>query len=104
MIGRAAQGKPWIFKELSAKLNGGTYLPPTLSEIKTIANQHLDNLYSFYGNSSGVRIARKHIGWYFDHLGGLPIAQKSAIYQALKPEQQLALVNASFNFITPRAA
>jgi tRNA-dihydrouridine synthase B len=66
--------------------------------------QHLDNLYSFYGNYIGVRIARKHIGWYFDQLGGLPANQKSAILQAQHPEQQLALVNTSFNYITPRAA
>lgn len=101
MIGRAAQGKPWIFAELAAKLQGKTYRPPNLTEIKTVINQHLDNLYSFYGNDSGVRIARKHIAWYFEHLGGLPVSQKVAINQAEQAQQQLALVNASFNLLIP---
>lgn len=105
MIGRAAQGKPWIFKELQAKLSDHeAYYPPSLSEIKNVMNQHLDNLYSFYGNTSGVRIARKHIAWYFDQLGNLPSEQKKQINLAQQPAQQLALVNAAFHFITPRVA
>ncbi len=104
MIGRAAKGKPWIFRELNTKLNDSAFLPPSLFEIKNIINQHLDNIYSFYGNNYGVRIARKHIGWYFDHLGLLPVTLKTAINQAQQPEQQLALVNTAFNFITPRVA
>ncbi|CAD6881066.1 tRNA-dihydrouridine synthase DusB [Methylomonas albis] len=104
MIGRAAQGKPWIFYELNANLNNGTFSPLSLTEIKAVINQHLENLYSFYGNDSGVRIARKHIGWYFDHLGTLPAEQKTAINQALHAARQLALVNASFNLMPPRAA
>lgn len=104
MIGRAAQGKPWIFRELLYGLSGQTFSPPDLSEIKTIVLQHLDNLYSFYGAFSGVRIARKHIGWYFDQLGPLPSEQKTLINQAQQPAQQLALVGASFNLITPRVA
>jgi tRNA-dihydrouridine synthase B len=104
MIGRAAQGKPWIFRELHAKLHDTPYMPPSLAEIKAVINQHLDHLYCFYGKASGVRIARKHIGWYFDQLGALPTMRKTAINQALLPEQQLALVNTSFNFITPRVA
>lgn len=104
MIGRATQGRPWIFREINAQLHDKSYLPLSLTEIKTLVNQHLENLYSFYGNDSGVRIARKHIGWYFDHLGTLPTAQKAAINQAQQAVQQLALVNASFNLITPRAA
>jgi tRNA-dihydrouridine synthase B len=104
MIGRAAQGRPWVFAELAAKLQGVSYLPPSLIEVKTVINQHLDNLYSFYGADCGVKIARKHIGWYFDHLGGLPVSQKTAINQAEKPAQQLALVNTSFNHIIPPVA
>jgi tRNA-dihydrouridine synthase B len=104
MIGRAAQGRPWVFAELAAKLQGVSYLPPSLIEVKTVINQHLDNLYSFYGADCGVKIARKHIGWYFDHLGGLPVSQKTAINQAEQPAQQLALVNTSFNHIIPPVA
>jgi tRNA-dihydrouridine synthase B len=104
MIGRAAQGKPWIFRELISKMNGEPYLPPSLSEIKTLINQHLHNLYSFYGNIGGVRIARKHIGWYFDQLGSIPVAQKSAINQAQQPDKQIILVNESFDLISLRVA
>lgn len=104
MIGRAAQGKPWIFRELLYGLSGQAFSPPDLSEIRTIVLQHLDNLYSFYGAFSGVRIARKHIGWYFDQLGPLPSEQKALINQAQQPAQQMALVEASFNLITPRVA
>lgn len=104
MIGRAAQGKPWIFQELLAALYGHTFSPLSLLEIKTVVNQHLDNLYSFYGSVSGVRIARKHIGWYLDHLGSLPSQQKTLINQAQQPMQQLALVDAAFSMIMPRAA
>lgn len=105
MIGRASQGKPWIFKELLNALTGKSHAPAiALAEIRSVINQHLDHLYSFYGSTSGVRIARKHIGWYFDQLGPLPAELKQQINQAQQPAQQLALVNASFNLITPRVA
>lgn len=98
MIGRAAQGKPWIFNQIQQQLNNNTnYKKPSVKEIQLIINNHLEHLYSFYGNISGVRIARKHIGWYFDHLGGLPINCKKEIYQALTPSQQIALVNSVFS-------
>lgn len=104
MIGRAAQGRPWIFQELHAALSGQQIAPLGLSDIKNVILQHLDNLYSFYGSFSGVRIARKHISWYFEQLGQLPGEQKTLINQAEQPAQQLALVKASFNLITPRVA
>ncbi|TPQ29612.1 tRNA dihydrouridine synthase DusB [Methylomonas sp. HW2-6] len=104
MIGRAAQGRPWIFHEITASLQGTSAIPPSLTEIKTLIVRHLENLYSFYGEDSGVRIARKHIGWYFDRLGTLPAAQKAAINQAQDTKLQLKLVDASFNLISSRAA
>ena len=65
MIGRAAQGRPWIFREIEHFLNTGEHLPePTITEIRDIMLGHLDNLYSFYGEFTGVRVARKHISWY----------------------------------------
>ena len=65
MIGRAAQGRPWIFREIQHYLQTGETLPePGLEEIRTILLGHLDNLYSFYGEYTGVRMARKHISWY----------------------------------------
>ena len=65
LVGRAAQGRPWIFREIAHYLATGEALPPpTLSEIRDILLGHLQHLHSFYGEVSGVRIARKHLGWY----------------------------------------
>ncbi len=65
MIGRAAQGRPWIFREIEHYLATGRQLPePSIQEIRSIMLGHLHNLYAFYGESTGVRVARKHISWY----------------------------------------
>jgi len=65
MIGRAAQGRPWIFREIAHHLATGTTLPPpSPREVQGILLGHLDDLYAFYGEAQGVRIARKHLGWY----------------------------------------
>ena len=65
MIGRAAQGTPWILREIDHYLRHGEKVaPPTLSEIQTILNRHLKALHEFYGELMGVRIARKHLNWY----------------------------------------
>ena len=65
MIGRAAQGRPWIFREIAHFLaTGETLPPPSLSEIRDILLGHLGHLHAFYGEPQGVRIARKHLGWY----------------------------------------
>ncbi|WP_031434692.1 tRNA dihydrouridine synthase DusB [Methylomarinum vadi] len=105
MIGRAAQGRPWIFREIlnsrNVSDNDGR---PSLAEAQSILNNHLENLYCFYGKISGVKIARKHIGWYFDNLGAIPPARKQEINQAQLPSEQLALVNLSFTDITHNAA
>jgi len=70
MIGRAAQGRPWIFREIAHYLETGAQLAsPSYEEIHSIASKHLHELHVFYGEYKGVRIARKHIGWY---LAGLP--------------------------------
>ena len=98
MIGRAAQGNPWIFSKILNQLNiDKSFKNPSVNEIKLIINNHLEHLYSFYGNISGVRIARKHIGWYFDHLGPIPATRKKEIYQANNPAQQIAMVNSVFS-------
>jgi len=98
MIGRAAQGKPWIFDEIQQQLLGNkNYSKPSIKDIQLIINNHLEHLYSFYGNISGVRIARKHIGWYFDNLGNIPVAVKKDIYQTLNPSQQIAMVNTALS-------
>jgi tRNA-dihydrouridine synthase B len=65
MIGRAAQGRPWIFREIAHFLATGEKLPPpTRFEIRRWLLEHLDALYAFYGEGRGVRVARKHIQWY----------------------------------------
>ena len=65
MIGRAAQGRPWIFREIEHYLSTGGGLPePGVQEVRTIMTEHLNNLYDFYGEFTGVRVARKHIAWY----------------------------------------
>ncbi len=71
MVGRAAQGRPWIFREIAHFLATGTHLaPPLVSEVKRLLVEHLQDHYQLYGEFSGVRSARKHIGWYVRSLPG----------------------------------
>jgi len=71
MIGRAAQGRPWLFREIEHYLTTGELLPaPRVSEIHAILRAHLADLYAFYGEDTGVKIARKHIAWYTKGLVG----------------------------------
>ena len=71
MIGRAAQGRPWLFREIEHYLKTGTHLmPPRVAEIHEILLAHLEDLYDFYGTETGVRVARKHISWYTKGLVG----------------------------------
>jgi tRNA-dihydrouridine synthase B len=106
MIGRAAQGNPWLFNQISHFLKTGKTLEkPMDSTIHTTLLSHLEQLYSFYGDVSGVRIARKHIGWYLKHLGSINQDTKNNINQAKCPSRQLALINSAFNLLsTDRAA
>jgi tRNA-dihydrouridine synthase B len=65
MVGRAAQGRPWIFREIAHYLASGELLPePSLAEVRDVLLGHLEALHAFYGEQAGVRIARKHLGWY----------------------------------------
>jgi tRNA-dihydrouridine synthase B len=71
MVGRAAQGRPWIFREIDHYLRTGTYLPaPYVDEVRHLMDEHLRAHYAFYGEYLGVRTARKHIGWYVRDLAG----------------------------------
>jgi tRNA-dihydrouridine synthase B len=77
MIGRAAQGRPWIFREIAHFLATGERLPPPeVTEIREVTLAHLHDLYAFYGYERGVRVARKHIGWYTKGL------KNSAVFRA----------------------
>ncbi|MFQ3207748.1 MAG: tRNA-dihydrouridine synthase B [Glaciecola sp.] len=67
MIGRGAQGNPWIFRQISYFLSTGEYLSePSIAEKLEVLTQHIHNVQQFYGDTAGVRIARKHVGWYVD--------------------------------------
>ncbi|MGD8346264.1 MAG: tRNA dihydrouridine synthase DusB [Lysobacterales bacterium] len=67
MIGRAAQGNPWIFREIRAYLETGRVPPPpTATEVHAVMRRHLRQLHRAYGEAAGVRVARKHIGWYLE--------------------------------------
>lgn len=86
MIGRAAQGQPWIFRDIEHFLRTGeTLASPSVSEIKEIVLTHLEELYGFYGEYSGCRIARKHIAWYTT---GIP--NSNAFRQAMYGEESTA--------------
>ena len=98
MMGRAAQGNPWIFKQINHFLKTGKQLEkPQDRELQSTLQDHLEQLYSFYGNVSGVRIARKHIGWYLNHLNSISLETRNKINQAQCPNQQRELINSAFN-------
>jgi len=100
MIGRAAQGNPWIFSQIDHFLKTGKDLEkPTAIDIHNTLLTHLEQLYSFYGNLSGVRIARKHIGWYFKHFDTISLETRNQLNQAISPTKQLTLINTAFNHI-----
>lgn len=96
MVGRAAQGRPWIFREIDHYLRTGTFLaPPTILEVRARMAQHLQAHHAFYGDELGVRTARKHIGWYVRDLsGGEPFRQ--TMNRIVDSVTQLAAVDAFF--------
>lgn len=97
MVGRAAQGRPWIFREISYFLETGTHLaPPLVIEVKRLLLDHLLDHYELYGEFSGVRTARKHIGWYVKSLpGGEAFRARMNLLESC--ELQLAAVADYFN-------
>jgi tRNA-dihydrouridine synthase B len=96
MIGRAAQGRPWIFREIAHYLSTGARLaPPLVSEIHTVLVAHLHDLYSFYGMERGVKVARKHISWYTKGLVG-SASFRHRMNQLESCEEQLSAVNEFF--------
>ena len=96
MIGRAAQGRPWIFREIDHYLRTGALLPPPkVSEVRQLMNHHLRAHYAFYGDYLGVRTARKHIGWYVRDLeGGEAFRQRMNLIEDC--DTQLAAVDTFF--------
>jgi tRNA-dihydrouridine synthase B len=71
MIGRAAFGRPWLFREIEHFLaTGETLAPPSAAEVRAVVAEHLEGLYALYGEAQGLRVARKHLGWYARRLPG----------------------------------
>src|SRR6266704_3060765 len=96
MIGRAAQGRPWIFREIGHYLSTGEKLPhPFVSEIHSVLLAHLHTLYAFYGRETGVKVARKHISWYTKGLAG-SASFRHHMNQLETCEEQLDAVNRFF--------
>ena len=104
MVSRAAQGRPWIFREIAHYLATGHVLaPPSLAEVRDVLIAHLEHLHAFYGEPQGVRIARKHLGWYAkDH-------PEQATFRALvnaadNGERQIALTRDYFDALVAGVA
>ncbi|MGH8780639.1 tRNA dihydrouridine synthase DusB [Paraburkholderia sp.] len=92
MIGRAAQGRPWLFREIAHFLDTGELLQaPRVDEIQRIMNEHLEDHYAFYGEFTGVRTARKHIGWYTRGLSGAGVFRQRMNTLDTTREQLLAV-------------
>ena len=102
MIGRAAQGRPWIFREIDHYLQTGEALPePDVTEVRDILLGHLQNLYDFYGEYTGVRVARKHISWYSKGQSH-GAAFRQAVNQVDSIEDQLDMTHAFFEKLIMR--
>jgi tRNA-dihydrouridine synthase B len=96
MIGRAAQGRPWLFREIAHFLATGEQLPaPEVAEIHEVLLAHLEDLYSFYGQPAGLRMARKHIAWYTRGLAD-SARFRHAMNQLETPREQMEAVNDFF--------
>jgi len=102
MIGRAAQGRPWIFREIDHYLQTGEKLPePHVIEVRDILLDHLRNLYDFYGEYTGVRVARKHISWYSKGQSH-GAAFRQAVNRVDSIEEQLDMTHAFFEKLIMR--
>jgi len=99
MIGRAAQGRPWIFREIEHYLATGEHMPaPEVEEIRSVMLEHLHDLYAFYGDLTGMRVARKHISWYTKGLKD-SANFRHAMNQLQSIEEQLAAIQAFFDHL-----
>ncbi|MCD8515445.1 MAG: tRNA dihydrouridine synthase DusB [Burkholderiaceae bacterium] len=105
MIGRAAQGRPWLFREMAHFLATGEHLPPpTPTELREWMLEHLHDHYTLYGEYTGVRTARKHLGWYTRSLPGDPAQAalfREAINRSESCDTQLQCVRAYFDEVAP---
>ncbi len=104
MIGRAAQGRPWIFDEVNFFLaKGESRATLALENVRDIMRAHLEDLYAFYGDETGVRVARKHLSWYFRQHPGQE-ALRNRLVQIETPQEQLSTLLEHYDTGVCRAA
>jgi tRNA-dihydrouridine synthase B len=104
MIGRAAQGRPWIFDEVNFFLaEGESRATLALEKVRDIMRAHLEDLYAFYGEETGVRVARKHLSWYFRQHPGQE-ALRNRLVQIETPQEQLSTLLEHYDTSVCRAA
>ncbi len=104
MIGRAAQGRPWIFDEVNFFVETGKLRAELAQEnVRDIMRAHLEDLYDFYGDETGVRVARKHLSWYFRQHPGQE-ALRDRLVRIETPQDQLATLLDEYDTQVPRAA
>jgi tRNA-dihydrouridine synthase B len=104
MIGRAAQGRPWIFDEVNFFLaTGESRAVLALEKVRAIMRAHLEDLYAFYGDETGVRVARKHLSWYFRQHPGQE-ALRNRLVRIDTPDEQLSTLLEFFDMGVYRAA
>lgn len=97
MLGRAALGNPWIFREINHFLQTGDQMArPNIDEVQQVVLQHLDGLYELYGEYTGVRVARKHVGWYSKHIENGEVL-RSKVNKTESIKRQLFVVKNCFN-------
>jgi tRNA-dihydrouridine synthase B len=104
LIGRAAQGRPWIFDEVNFFLSTGeSRAVLALEKVRDIMRAHLEDLYAFYGDETGVRVARKHLGWYFrQHPGQDALRNRLVLIET--PQEQLSTLLEHYGTGVDRAA
>jgi tRNA-dihydrouridine synthase B len=104
MIGRAAQGRPWIFDEVNFFVETGNLREDLAQEnVRDIMRAHLEDLYDFYGDETGVRVARKHLSWYFRQHPGQE-ALRDRLVRIETPREQLATLLDQYDTRVPHAA
>ena len=109
LVGRAAQGRPWIFREIAHYLECGQALPPpSMGEVRDTLLEHLRALHGFYGEHQGLRIARKHLGWYAkdrpEHSEEQRSAFRAVVNRAVSAEEQLRVTRDYFDALLAGAA
>ncbi len=105
LIGRGAQGRPWLFAQIRALLDDNTLLPdpPRQRQIETI-NRHIAELHAFYGDEGGVRVARKHISWYLEHWPGGSVLRRQLMTLDNAAEQRRMLAMGLDQLLLAQAA